>query len=234
MSRIISSQEVLRRQWPVPSLAGQIAVQRGLIALDATALVATAIMEAVVLPANCVPISLEYNSDDLDGAAGLTLQGGFITGMPGDSTFANRVCGSEFLALGAFQAAVAQTRVALSAFYRSVPQAVDRALGFAVGVAPATPVVQTGTLTVNRGVWQPGTVYTANDFLILPNGVRMQCTTGGISGVYGANEREAPTQQGPNWNQVFAGTTADGTVTWTCRSPILAVTLMYAQSRDKV
>jgi hypothetical protein len=236
MARVLSSATVLRKQWPVPALAGQVVAQRGIIALDATALVTTDVLEAVVLPRGCVPLDFQYTSDDLDSGTALTMKAGFISGVPGDSTFANRsTVGAQILADGAFaQAAVVPTRVALTTFLRQVPQHVDRAIGFQVGTAPGTAVVRNGTLTVNKGVWKPGVAYVANDYLILPNGVIMECTTGGTSGVYGQTETLAPTQQGPAWNMVFAGTTTDGGVTWTCRSPVLTATLWYAQGLDKL
>lgn len=236
MARVLVSQEVQRRHWAAGGLAGSVKVARGIIALDAVALVATDVLDVVVLPANHVPVDFYIHCDDLDsnGTPTLTLDAGFISGAPGDTTHANRVVGTEIMNNGTTAQAQAFTRATAAAFLRSVAQPVDRSIGFKVETAPATAVVRNGTFNVNRGVWKPGETYDANDYLILPNGVWMQCTTGGASGFYGQTEKTAPSQWQPSWNLTFGGTTTDGSVVWTCRSPIIGITLLYAPARDKL
>lgn len=236
MPRVLVSENVKRRQWATPSMAGEVKYQRGVIALDATALAATDVLDACVLPPHCVPVDAIIDTDDLDsnGAPTLTLDVGLISGIPGDTTFANRVVGTEIGNNLTTAQAAALARNALQGFMRLAPQPVDRSIGFKVEGAPATAVVRTGTLTVNRGLWQPGTQYVANDYIVLPDGTIFECTTGGVSGVYGQTEKEAPSQQQPNWNVGFGLTTTDGGVTWTCRTPVIALTIAYRAARDRL
>lgn len=228
MAQVQVSRNVSRGQWPIPTNAGEVKVQRGVLALNATASVATDVWDVVVLPAGCVPVDLSFDSDDLDsnGSPTATVDVGLITGVPGDTVLANRTVGQQFGAALTTPQAGGFARNLVVAGNRIVAQDFPRSIGFKLN-AVATAVIQNGTLTVNRGLWAPGTTYVANDYVTLANGVIMECTTGGASGTYGQTVRDAPTQKQPNWNLAFAGTTVDGTVTWTCRSPIIAATLSY-------
>lgn len=218
---------------PLPQTAGEEKVVHAILPLDTVALEANDVLDMLILPEGCVPIDVFLHADDLDtGGPTLTVDAGIIGGIPGDTTVANRTpLGIEFgdnLTVGQ---ALGVARLLLTTGARIVAQPVARSLGFKVQAAPTTAVVETGTFTVNRGVWKPGTVYTANDFLILPNGVKMQCTTGGTSGTYSGSESRAPSQAQPNWAIGYGLTTTDGGVTWTCRSPIIGMIVRYTMAR---
>lgn len=91
-----------------------------------------------------------------------------------------------------------------------------RVIGMKCAAAPATGVASLTNLTVNRGMWQPQTVYTANDYVTMPNGIRQKCTTGGTSGlVY------------PQFHTLYNNTTADGTVVWTTADPSIGLTVEF-------
>lgn len=219
---------------PLPQTVGEEKVVHAILPLDAVALEAGDVLDMLILPPECVVTDLLIHADDLDTNASptLTLDVGLISGIPGDTTVANRTVGVEAGNNLTTAQAAALARNLLAALMRVPAQPVPRSLGFKVEAGPATAVVETGTMTTNRGQWKPGTAYATGDFLVLPNGVKMSCTTAGTSGTYGQTEAKAPTQAQPNWNLTFGGTTADGGVTWTCRSPIIGMIARYTMSRQ--
>ncbi len=233
---VIVSQKVAAGYAPVPQTTDEIKCVRSIIALPTTALILNDVLDTVILPADCVPVDFEADFDDLDsnGTPTLGLDAGIITGRPGDTTQSNRTVGTEFLSADTTARSGGVVRTARQAAFRVAAMPVDRSIGFRVQAAPATAVVQTGTLSVNRGQWAPNTAYAVSDFLVLPNGAIMRCTTAGTSSTYGQTETRAPTQNQPAWNLGFGLTTTDGGATWTCVSPIIGVTLQYRMGRDKL
>lgn len=234
MSRVLVAQAVALNVVPDPCGAYETKTMHSRLALDTVALVINAVLDMAVLPAECVPVGVEVATDDLDsnGTPLITLDCGLITGRPGDDVFANRVCGNEAFAASTVGQAGGVARHAKAAFLRVPAQPVDRSVGLKVAAAPATAVVAASLGTNPRGLWLPGTAYATGDFVVLPGGVHMACTTAGISGVYGANDRERATQKQPAWNIGFGQTTTDGTVTWTCRTPVIDMLLSYRAARN--
>ena len=92
---------------------------------------------------------------------------------------------------------------------------IRRNIGIKVAAAATTPVVSLTNLNVARGSWQPGAIYTLNDFITLLNGVRQKCTTTGVSGLVR-----------PQFNALYNNTTADGTVVWTTADPVIGLTVI--------
>lgn len=220
---VLVSSAVSQKLSPVACGHGGLLAVRGVLAL-AAALAANDILDMVELPANHVPVDVVVDTDDLDsgGSPAITFDVGIITGTPGSSS--SRTAGNQFVASSTTPqtGGIIRTTKALGVRVASAP--VNRSVGIKVVDAPATAV--TGSLSglLNRGGWQPNTAYAADDYITLPNGIVMKCTTAGTSGIY-QNGNDEVTQYGPVWALAKSSTTTDGTVTWTCWSPIVALTL---------
>jgi hypothetical protein len=161
-------------------------------------------------------------SDDLDtnGAPTLTLDCGLMSGTPGANDSA-RTVGNEFFAA----ATIGQTgfgtisRMIKGNMHRWQPYESDKSIGLKAAAGAATGVATLTNLTVNRGRWQAGTAYALNDFITLPNGIRVKCTTAGTSGSTDPFKGTCL----PAYN----ATVTDGTVTWTIADPSIFLTLLY-------
>lgn len=192
------------------------------IIVPTAALLINDTMEGPTLPAGHVPVDVILVSDDLDtnGAPTLTLDCGIMSGVPGVAD-TGRTVGNEFFAAST----VGQTgfatiqRMIKGNMHRWQPYEQDRSIGLKAAAAAATGVAPLTNLNVNRGLWQPATTYTANDFLVLPNGLRVKCTTGGVSGATNPFKGTAL----PAYN----ATVSDGTAVWTVADPALFLTLVY-------
>jgi len=95
-------------------------------------------------------------------------------------------------------------------------------MGIRVLAAP-TGVASLGSNNVDRGVWSPGTIYAANDFITLPDGRRARCSTGGTSGA------NFPAGLGI---ALFNTTVTDGGVTWTIQDAAIALTVLMRAARN--
>lgn len=209
---------------PIADGAGELLAQRAVFPITA-AVPLNDVLDMCILPADHVPVDLFVDIDDLDSAAAGLYDVGFITGVPGDIVSV-RTCGAEFLSGANVQAAlVARANVATG--FRQTARPVDRSIGIKVATAPATPIVGSLAGLLNRGAWRPGIAYALNDYVTLGNGVIVYVTTAGVSGVYAAPDTNlSPSQYEPAWNQGKGLTTVDGTVTWTCQTPVIGLTLL--------
>lgn len=233
MASIYQSPEVVPAR-PAPSAddAGTVMSVRGVVPLTA-ALVINDLLECVKLPAGHVPTDFIVESDDLDsnGSPTITFDAGIMSGTPGVADVA-RTVGTEILAASTLPQAggiarPAAATAALAKFMRITPVEFDRSIGILTKAAPATGVAGLGTMNVNRGSWQPATVYTANDYITLPDGRRVKCTTGGVSAAATTGQPFPPALAA----LVAAGTQTDGTVTWTMSDPYVAITMFYRSAR---
>ena len=180
------------------------------------ALAVNDIIEMLQLPEDHVVADAWIDSDDLDsnGTPTITLSLGVLNAAKSDiDTVASG--GAAWIAASTVGQAGGVARASTFHAMRMQPQSnLRRNIGIKVAAGPATGVAALTNLNVNRGTWQPGVVYTANDFITLPNGVRQKCTTGGTSGLVK-----------PQFHAAYNSTTADGTVTWTTADPVIAVSL---------
>lgn len=192
------------------------------IIIPTAALAANDVMEGPILPADHVPVDVIVDSDDLDtnGAPTITLDCGMMSGTPGNND-SSRTVGNEFFAASAiaqtgFTAGIA--RATKTAGMRIPPVGFDRSVGLKAAAGAATGVAPLTGLLVNRGQWQASTAYIAGDYVNLPTGVRMKCTTGGTSGA---------TSPFLSTIAAYNTTTNDGTAVWTTVDPVIGLTLVY-------
>lgn len=189
-----------------------------MVALVGVALLINDIIEAGVIPAGFVPVDVEYDVDKLDsnGSPTIKLDCGIMSGAVGLVDPA-RTVGTEFFSQDTSPQAGGMARTARLSAKRVLPDhALDRSIGFKVQTAPATAVASLTGLTNDRGRWAALTAYATGDFITLPNGVRLKCTTAGVTG---------------NSFLVAMGTTAynntvsDGTAVWTVADPCIGLTV---------
>lgn len=236
MPAIYQSKEALDARPAISAeRAGAVSVVRGLIPVTA-ALAANDVGEAVRLPAGHVPVDVILDSDDLDtnGTPTLTLDVGFMSGIPGVAD-GSRTVGTDFLAAStAGQAGGAAARSTLQRAFRHSPVGYDRSIGFKAAAGAATGVASLTNLNVNRGGWMPLTAYALNDFIVLPDGRRMKCTTAGTSQAQPANPNG---QAGGDWlptnftTTAYNATVSDGTAVWTMADPSIGITLISRPAR---
>ena len=194
-----SEAQIVRVEWP-----------------QVAALALNDIVEMLPLLEDHVVVDAILDSDDLDtnGTPLITLSVGILNAAKSDiDTVASG--GAAWIAASTIAQTSGVARVTTPHAFRMQPQSnIRRAIGIKCAAAPATGVAALTSLNVNRGLWQPGATYTANDFISLPNGVRQKCTTGGVSGLVK-----------PQFHALYNNTTADGTVVWTTADPIIALTM---------
>lgn len=183
--------------------------------VQVAALALNDIVEMCQLPEDCVPADAWIDTDDLDsnGTPLITLSLGVLNAAKSDiDTVASG--GAAWLAASTIGQTGGVARITTQYGLRMQPSQVRRSIGIKCAAAPATGVAALTNLNVNRGRWQPGATYTANDFITLPNGVRQKCTTGGVSGLVQ-----------PQFNALYNATTADGTAVWTTADLVLALNI---------
>ena len=209
---------------PISDGAGEVVASRGIFPIIA-AVPLNDVIELVILPEDHVPVDFTLDLDDLDTATGLVLDVGLITGVPGDVS-ASRVCGQEFAAGSTLGQTGGVLRASIAKAFRQVATPVQRGVGLKIATAATTPIVGSLAGLTNRGAWRPGTVYATNDYVTLDIGVVMYASTGGTSSVPAQPDTNvSPVAYEPNWNLGKGLTTTDGTVTWTCQTPIIGLTL---------
>lgn len=212
---------------PIADEAGDIVCIRSVFAVVAAPAL-NDVIEMATVPADMLPVDFTLDLDDLDTAAGLVLDGGWISGLPGDLVTA-RTCGQEFFAGSTLGQTGGVLRAAIASAFRQVAAPVDRSFGLKIATAATTPIVGSLAGLTNKGAWTPGTAYALNDYVTLPNGVVMYVTTAGTSAVYGT-DRLSPAQYEPRWLLGKGLTTADNSVVWTCQTPIIGLSLFLRPS----
>ena len=205
---------------------------RGIVVLT-LAVVINDILEVLKIPAGHIVKDLILETDRLDtnGAPLLTYDVGFMPGTPSVVDTARIPTADWFAAstlgqTGGIARPAAATAV-LAKFMRQEAMDFERSIGVLIKAAPATGVAAQASMNVNRGMWQPATVYTANDYITLPDGRRLKCTTGGTSAAATTGQQFPPLLA----FAVAGGTQTDGTVTWTMSDPYVSLTVTYRASR---
>ena len=199
------------------SVAGGVIVVRGIVVVTA-AILANDLFEAVRLPADHTPFDVIIETDDMDsGGPTITLDCGIMSGTVGDAVGV-RTVGTEFLAASTIAGTGGAVRPTTSRAFRIIPAPFERSIGLKCLVAATTPVAPLAAMTVDRGTWQPSTAYAVADFIRLPSGRRVKCTTAGTSGT------SFPLGLGTTLYNI---TLTDNTVTWTMGDPAIGVTLLY-------
>jgi hypothetical protein len=216
---------------PIGDEAGEESITRVVFPL-VTALVAGDVIDMAILPADQLPTGFVADFDALDsnGTPTMILNLGLITGIPGD-TQSVRSVGQQFLANDVVARAGGISRLSRVQGARITGAPVDRSIGFYVGTAAATAV--TGSLAglANRGAWRPGWNYAVNDYITLDNGVILFASTGGTSTVFAAPDTNVnPIRTEPDWQIGKGLTTPDGTVVWTCQTPVIGLTVYHRPS----
>lgn len=190
--------------------------------VQSVALALNDIVELCQLPEDCVPTDAWMDSDRLDsnGAPTITISLGILNAAKSDIDNAASGGAAWILASTFAQTAtnlIARMTTAHGARQQPRPGGAGRpSIGLKCAAAPATGVAALTNLNVNRGKWQPGVAYTANDFITLANGVRQKCTTTGVSGL-----------TLPQFAALYNTTTADGTAVWTTADPVIGVSFEY-------
>lgn len=119
---------------PNPSFAGEVVRQRGSITLPAGITINDR-LELCVLPANCTLFDAILDSDDLDSATTITLDGGLMSGEVGAVDIA-RTVGTELFSASTVAQAGGVVRPTLSTAFRIAPVPYDRSIGLLVKAAP--------------------------------------------------------------------------------------------------
>lgn len=175
------------------------------------------IVEMCQLPEDMVPCDAWIDTDDLDtnGTPLITLSLGILNAAKSDIDTVASGGAAWIAATTAAQTAGGVARLTTQYGMRMQPMPnLRRSIGIKCAAAPATGVASLTNLNVNRGKWQPGATYAANDFVTLANGVRQKCTTGGVSGLVL-----------PQFHTLYNNTTADGTAVWTTADPVIALNI---------
>lgn len=223
MATLYKSQQSQGARPPVTlSQAGQVVSIRGFFAQTA-AMVLNDTFQLLKWPAAMSLDDLIFDYDGCDSNAGpaAILQVGILNAA------GTALLGPVLIATTAAQSKLGGiNRPVDFGFVRSLPRTVpnlggtnpqgDRFLGVLVQTGPATGVAPVGGLAANKGVWQASTAYVATDFITLPNGQVMKCTTGGVTGL-----------AFPDWNGAYNTTTNDGTVVWTANSVVFGLTARF-------
>ena len=133
--------------FPYPQYAGHLVMARFFIVLTTAQLVLNNIFEIAPLPADCVPLSLVLDSDDLDSATAAVLDCGLLSGAWGAKDDA-RTIGAEFISGCTVAQAGGIVRPALASSQRVQKASTDRSIGVKVATAPGTPVAGVIGLTI--------------------------------------------------------------------------------------
>lgn len=211
---------VATRRTPARVEAGPCLVSMRAVFPVRTALVADDIIEALVLPADCVIVDAALDASDLDsnGTPTLAYDVGLMSGTVGKVDLTRSV-GTELFSGATTGQAAGMAKASLRTVLSQMASGQNRSVGIKIDTAAATAVVSGTDGTNDRGFWQASTAYAAGDYITLENGLRVACTTAGTSGTSMPIEAFSSAVKG--------GTVADGTVTWTHQDPYLALTVTY-------
>lgn len=214
---------IVTNRAPAPTAYhSDVVVQKGIVPLSA-AVAANDIAEACVLPAGHVLCDSVFESDDLDtnGTPTVSWNIGLMSGTVGVADAA-RTVGTQLASASTLSRTGGMERLASRAALGILPVDVDRSIGLKAAGAAATGVATLTNLNVNRGFWLPATVYAANDYITLPNGLRAKCTSGGTS---------AATMTDAFGTTAYNTDITDGGVTWRIADPYVALTIYYRAAR---
>lgn len=211
---------VATRRTPARVDAGPCLVSMRALFPVRTALAANDIIEALVLPADCVLVDAVLDASDLDSNASPTLvyDVGLMSGPVGKIDLARSV-GAELFDNATTGQSAGLARASLRTIVSQMASDKNRSIGIKIGTAAATAVVSGTDGTNDRGLWEANTAYAAGDYITLSNGLRVACTTAGTSGSTLPLEAFSSAVKG--------GTIADGTAEWTHQDPYLALTVTY-------
>ena len=218
----------------VPSItpyeANDTVTARFMLALGLTAPAVGDILEMAKLPEGCCIDSIKVDFDQIDSGTAFAVNFGTLSGAPGDAVSTTRVNNNEF-GNQTYGRVAGETLVTGLRIVRLPPQPVERGIGFTVTAAAGVAVTSTAPSGVNRGGWTKNAVYNLNDFITVPGGAVMTVTTAGQA-QSGFDNFGYPIAASPNWNITKGGTTQDGSVVWTCLSPVIGLTMRYRPSRN--
>lgn len=96
------------------------------------------IIEMLELPPGYVPVDVKVVVDDLDAGAAAVFKAGVLTGTVGDTVFANRTCGAEFMTGKTTMQAGGIVAADVAAGYQLAPTTTRRSLGLQITTAPGT------------------------------------------------------------------------------------------------
>lgn len=211
--------------------ANDLTVVRGII-IPSAALAASDVLEGPRLAADHIVTDIILSTDKLDsnGSPTITLDCGFMSGLPGknDNT---RTVGADFLSASTVGQAGGSARPSILSAFRQSSVPYDRTIGVKVNAGPATGVAPVSA-TNGRGQWQPNTAYAVNDYVILADGRRLKCTTAGTS-----QSLTNPLGQTGYWQPpafaptAYNATVADGSVTWTMADFMIQIDVEFRFQR---
>jgi hypothetical protein len=223
MATLYQTDVILKRR-PAPAACGSETISVRAVFPVKTALAVGDIIEFLTLPADHVPVDCLVDADDLDSGAtpALAYDVGIMSGAVGLMDV-NRSVGAQFFSAATVGQTAGMARTGLRSALCLMPRGVDRSVGLKVTTAAATAVISSTAANNNRGVWQPSTIYAVNDYVTLPNGLRVRVTTAGTSGVVYPEAFDTT---------LFGATVTDGGVTWTMADPYIALTLVYRAAHN--
>jgi len=211
---------VATRRTPARVDAGPCSVSMRAVFPVTAALGVGDVIEALVLPADCVLVNAVLDASDLDShnTPALAYDVGLMSGAVGLKSL-NRTVGAELFSGATVGQAAGIAETSLRTALAQMAADRNRSIGIKITTAAATAVVSGTDGTNFRGFWEPNTAYASGDYITLPNGLRVACTTAGTSGAVMPIESFSSAVKG--------GTVSDGTVTWTHQDPYLGLTVTY-------
>ncbi len=145
MSIVYQSRQVKMNRAPITASGANDPVPLVATFTLTAALTVNNIIEMIEMPLGYVPIDVKVVVDDLDAGAGAVFKAGVITGNVGDTVFANRTCGAEFMTGKTTMQTGGVVLADVITGYQLAPSTARRSLGLQITTAPATGTT-TGTI----------------------------------------------------------------------------------------